>query len=325
MSVSSWPGYRRVNVPPIVPGFVRAVHVVMAVIATMAGLLVSFAGTACAGTAPASTGPLRDSLNSPLVNPAADSHLPTLATSTGPCSYTTGGQVICPSPCFPAGRIVYNVSPKCTSLVLSAINEAQAKEHHAGFALPSNYFQLGPAAQMFVLVNLERISSGVPPLVGLSPYLNTAAAAGARDATDPVNLPSYGPLKVWFPPHGGLYAYGGAWAGDSVNAAAAVFDWFYNDGWEGKGRTWNFACTGPGAPGCWGHRDELLGVWAGTACKDCVAGAAYAAHTVRNWLESYDFVLVRPAASPTPLVFSWDRNVVPYLPKGWERAKAPSA
>ena len=304
VAIVSGSSYLRVEVP------LRTATATTCAMTAIAGSFMGLAGSAGASVRP-------------LENPVGNLALPTLATSTGPCAYSAGGRVKCPSPCFPAGRIVYNASPACTRLVLSALNGAQAAEHHAGFTLPSNYFSFGPAAQMFVLVNLERISHGVPPLIGLSPYLDAAAAAAAGQARDPVNQPSYGPVKVWFPPHGGLYAYGGAWAGDSVNAAAAVFDWFYNDGWGGKAKTWNFACTSASAPGCWGHRDELLGVWAGTSCNDCVAGAAFASDTAGNWLESYAFLLVRPAAFPTPLIFTWDRNVVPYLPKGWERAKAP--
>lgn len=120
-----------------------------------------------------------------------------------------------------------------------------------------------------------------------------------------------------------MYAFGGAWAGDSVNAVAALFGWFYDDGWGGSNGTWNFDCSSPTASGCWGHRDELLGEWAGTGCTDCIAGAGYASPAAGNWKESYDFLLVRPAQFPTPLGFTWDQGVVPYLPPGWESVHAP--
>jgi hypothetical protein len=218
---------------------------------------------------------------------------------------------------------VYNSSRACTNILLAAINAGQVSEGRSPFRLPSNYFELGPTGQMFVLVNLERISRGVPPLAGLSPYLDAEAQSAARKAVDPSLQMSYGPVRVWYPPGGGLYAFGGAWAGGSVNAADAVFGWFYDDGWGGKGATWNFTCTSPGASGCWGHRDELLGEWAGTKCTDCVAGAGYASPAAGGWQESYDFLLVRPVSYPTPLVLSWDRGVVPYLPAGWEKTRAP--
>lgn len=259
----------------------------------------------------------------PLANPALNRALPALASTTGPCTYEPGRKPSCSSPCYPVGKLAYNASPGCTRLLLAAINEAQAAEHHLGFTLPSNYDGLGVTQQLFVLVNLERISHGVPPLVGLSPYLDSAASSAAHQAEDPASQFSYGPIKVWYPPAGGTLALGGAWAGDSVNAESAVFGWFYDDGWGGKGNTPNFACTSPTAKGCWGHRDELLGVWAGTGCTDCIGGAGYASPAARGWQQSYDFLVVRPASFPTPLVFTWDGNVVPHLPKGWERAKAP--
>jgi hypothetical protein len=229
----------------------------------------------------------------------------------------------CESPCFPDGNLRYNSSQSCINLLLAAVNQAQAAEHLRAFALPTNYSQLTVTEQLFVIVNLERVSRGVPPLVGLSPYLDAPADKAARAAEDPAFQASYGPVRVWLPPGGGMYGFGGAWAGDSVNALAAVFDWVYDDGWGGSDGTWNFACTSHGASGCWGHRDALLGQWAGTTCTDCVAGAGYASPAAHNWQESYSFLLVRPVQYPTPLGFTWDGNVLPYLPAGWERSHAP--
>ena len=266
-------------------------------------------------------GPSAASSN-PLTNPTANRPLPVLADNTGLCTYGQGGAVKCQSPCYPTGALQYNSSKECTQLLLSAVNQAQASEHLERFTLPSNYFQLGVTRQLFVLVNLARISLGVPPLVGLSPYLSAAATQAARQSEDPLFQTSYGPVHVWLPPGGGMYAFGGAWAGDSVNAVAALFGWFYDDGWGGARATWNFDCSSPTASGCWGHRDELLGKWAGTGCTDCVAGAGYASPAARNWKESYDFLLVRPAEPPTPLDFTWDQGVVPYLPHGWESVPA---
>ena len=263
------------------------------------------------------------SSSGPLANPKVNRALPALAHSTGNCTYGAGRSLKCQSPCFPDGNLRYNSSENCTGLLLGAVNQAQAAEHLSAFALPSDYFQLGAPEQLFVLVNLERISHGVPPLVGLSPYLDAPAMTAASQAEDPSFQTSYGPVRVWLPPAGGMYAFGGAWAGDSVNAVAALFDWIYDDGWGGSKATWNFDCTSPTASGCWGHRDALLGQWAGTGCTNCIAGAGYASPAAHNWQESYSFLLVRPVEFPTPLDFTWDGNVVPYLPPGWERSHAP--
>jgi hypothetical protein len=158
--------------------------------------------------------------------------------------------------------------------------------------------------------------------VGLSPYLGPPAETAARDAEDPSFEPSYGRVRVWSPPAGGIYAFGGAWSGNQVNALAAMFGWMYDDGWAGKGATRNIACNGPGGTGCWGHRDELLGEYTGTACADCIAGGGYASPAARNWTESYVLLLVRPVQFPTPLTFTWDSNVLPNLPQGWEHTPA---
>jgi hypothetical protein len=76
---------------------------------------------------------------------------------------------------------------------------------------------------------------------------------------------------------------------------------------------------------CWWHREELLGVKGssgGTACPDCVAGAGYAS-VLGDSPESYTFLIVRPVQFPTPLVFTWDGDVLGFLPAGWEKVAAP--
>ncbi len=249
--------------------------------------------------------------------------MPLFANSTGTCLDAPAGGLSCQSPCYPDGHFRYNASRSCTDVLLAALDQAQAAEHLAGFALPSNYFGLSPAKQLFILVNLERIARGVPPIVGLSPYLDAAATRAAEQAEDPGFQASYGPVHVWVPPQGGTYAYAGTWAGDSVNAVAAVFGWFYDDGWGGSKATWNYDCTSPTASGCWGHRDELLGESTGARCAECVAGTGFASPAAHNWQESYTLLLVRPVDFPTPVDFTWDSDVLPYLTAGWERAHAP--
>jgi hypothetical protein len=228
-----------------------------------------------------------------------------------------------PASCYPDGARVYNASRSCTDDLLASINQAQAAEGVPGFVLPSNYFSLSVTRQMFVLINLERISRGVPPFAGLSPYLSAVATTAASHQTDPPFQSSYGPVKVWYPPSGGYYAVGGTWAGGLDNAAAAVFLWMYADGC-GTG-SMNLDCNSKGAG--YGHRDDLLGVngfAGGTGCTDCVAGAGYVslpANVRRKALggpESYDFIIVRPVQFPTPMVFAWDGDVLGRLPAGWE-------
>jgi hypothetical protein len=144
----------------------------------------------------------------PLANPGANRQLPAFADRTGPCTVVQGG-FRCPSPCYPRGVLGYDGSRACTEVLLAAIDQAQAAEHLPVFALPSDYFELSATRQMFVLVNLERISRGVPPLVGLSPYLSAAVTTAARKAIDPPFQVTYGPIQVSLPPGGGDYAFGG--------------------------------------------------------------------------------------------------------------------
>jgi hypothetical protein len=256
-----------------------------------------------------------------LANPPANQREPAVAAGTGICN-AAGNR--CPSPCFPIGTFVYNASRACTDGILAGINQAQAAERLPGLVLPSNYFSLSATRQMFVLVNLERISRGVPPLVGLSPYLSSTATTAAGQSADPPFQNSYGPVQVWAPPSGnGNFAFGGAWGGGSVNAADVVFGWFYADGF-GNGAAPFPGCTSPKGTMCWWHREELLGVngfSGGTACPDCVAGAGYAS-LPGSAGESYTFLIVRPVQFPTPLVFTWD-SVLSSLPAGWERVAAP--
>ncbi len=264
----------------------------------------------------------------PLANPAGNLGPPALSTRTGACQpaavSTASGSPMswdCASPCFPHWVLGYNDSPGCLSLLLAALNAAQRSEHVRTLALPSDFRSLSVPEQLFVLVNLERLSRGVPPLVGLSPYLDAAAAAAAQAGQDPPFRAAYGPVRVWWPQDGGLYGYGATWAGNVVDATAAVFGWMYSDGWGGSAqRTTNLACTGPGAPGCWGHRDLLLGEGTGTACTDCIAGAGFSLSAKGGWAESYTFLLVRPVVPVSQLSFSWARDVVPHLPAAWERA-----
>jgi hypothetical protein len=298
----------------------------------VAALLSALGMIAVAGApGPAGAAPtLAAATANPLANPATNRQPPLFSTNGGRCSPPPGASSStpssswdCQSPCLPHyNDFAFNGSPACNDLLLASINEAQAAEHLRGFTLPSNFTLLTVPQQMFVLVDLERISRGVPPLVGLSPSLGPPAQAAAREAEDPTFQPVYGQVKVWYPRAGGMYAFGGAWSGNQVNALAAMFGWMYDDGWGGKGTTRNIACNGPTATGCWGHRDELLGEYTGTTCTDCIAGGGYASPAERNWAESYVLLLVRPVQFPTPLVFTWDGNVLPNLPQGWERARA---
>lgn len=166
-----------------------------------------------------------------------------------------------------------------------AIDNARAAEGLGPLILPSNWDVLTADEQQFVLVNLERIARGLPPLVGLAQGLDTLALDGAQARTDP------SPAGAWT-----AYATGSNWAGES-QVAAAMYAYMYMDGWGGStASTPNLACTGPDASGCWGHRENILGDY-GTSG---LMGAADLAGSSAQLFVAYD-------GPPVPLVYTWSQ------------------
>jgi len=250
-------------------------------------------------------------------NPPRDLAPPPLVQDSGPCTVGAAGTETCASPCYAHGpQSPTPDAPGCMRLALAAVDRGRAAEHLRPLVLPSGFAQLGTGEQLFVLVNLERIARGVPPLAGLVAPLDAAAQQGAAHSRDPATRTSYGPVRVAVV--GNVYGLGGTWAGGEPNSLAAVRDWVYDDGWGGsRAATSNVDCSGPSAAGCWGHRMELLGRYSGTDCRTCVAGVGYVAA-----LRSYTVLVVRPTSAPR-LVFGWDAQVLRHLP-AYERVAAPA-
>jgi hypothetical protein len=244
-------------------------------------------------------------------NPPANVPEPKLLASSGECTEGAGG-LRCASPCAPKGKFGYAGSKGCDAIALSGINRGRKAEGLPAMVLPGNYRKLTRTQQLFVLVNLERVARGVPPLLGLTPALTVEAGLAATQTRDPDPKPAYGSLQVAIV--NGTYGEGGAWDGDSPNPLAAIFGWIYDDGWGGPKHTPNYDCTSAGAAGCWGHREELLGEYSGPACATCVAGAGFARHTTAGAATSYAVLIVDPANGEPPLSFSWSADVVPHLP-----------
>jgi hypothetical protein len=143
-----------------------------------------------------------------------------------------------------------NVAPPSTfattpsTAYWAALKRANRKEGKPALVLPRNFSSLSPADQLFVLANLERIVHGLWPLYGVSPALNRAAVAGVQRGTDPA-LPASTKM-----------AWGSNWY-SGTGAIQATFSWMYDDGYGSQ----NIDCQHPGAMGCWGHRDNILGAW----------------------------------------------------------------
>ncbi|MCI4321904.1 MAG: hypothetical protein L3K05_06330 [Thermoplasmata archaeon] len=179
--------------------------------------------------------------------------------------------------------------------------------------LPRNWYSLTPPEQLFVLADLERVARGLPPYLGINAKLAAEAQRGAVGNRDPDAARGFAMSRD----ARGYQQFGGAWAGGDSTTLGADYGWMYDDGWGGsRATTSNFACTGPGAPACWGHRDELLGSdpafnpGVGLRCRTCEMGTGF---SDAGRFSSYVDLVERPAGPPPPVTFSWARNVAPYL------------
>jgi hypothetical protein len=222
---------------------------------------------------------------------------------SNPCVRLHGRRLVFPS---------FNGKPTCTQFVLRALNVARSDEELPAIVLPSNWFNLKPQEQIFVIVNLERTARGLPPYLGLNRQLHASAQNAAARLADPTYAKGF---------HAGLDPEGvqgmGSTLATGYNTLEADYVWMYEDGWGGTpSLTPNLACTFPGALGCWGHRDQLLGFdgtynfGVGLHCTTCEMGTGFA---IVNGTGSFTSLIELPAGTPPPMYFTWAKNVVPYL------------
>ncbi|HUY97573.1 MAG TPA: hypothetical protein VMW47_08155 [Verrucomicrobiae bacterium] len=182
-------------------------------------------------------------------------------------------------------------TPACAAAAIAALDHARRVEGLGPLTVPSDFARLTSAEQLFVLVDEERTSRGLAPYLGLSAGLDAVAATAARRATDPI--PAGSRL-------GGdtVVAWGGNW-GAGPGPLGVSYGWMYEDGF-GAG---NLACSTPAAPGCWGHRDNILVRWAPTPGRWLVMGAASVAAATGLASAAESFALVQ---GPRPsVVYTW--------------------
>ena len=133
----------------------------------------------------------------------------------------------------------------CNTTSLRAIDAARAISGISPLMLPSGYWHLDAADQLVEVTNAERVSRGLPPWPGPVQALTALAARGIAEEADPA-----GPATA-------------TWASNMAAGVLTVlqtdYEWMYEDGPGGP----NSACTAPGAPGCWQHRDNILQPWPG--------------------------------------------------------------
>ncbi len=201
----------------------------------------------------------------------------------------------------------------CTNYSVEAVNNAAGQEGVGPMTLPSNFDSLSVPEQLFVVADLERVDRGLPPYLGLVPALSDAAQQAAVEAADP-QVPAGFPVAI---DGSGYTMMGGAWAGGYESVLGVDYAWMYDDGWGGSpGTTSNIACTSATAPGCWGHRDELLGSdpgfnpGVGLACTNCVMGTGYASAQTNppaagGLSSSYTDLVVAPTV-PVAMTYTWN-------------------
>lgn len=194
----------------------------------------------------------------------------------------------------------------CFDLALAAIDHARHLEGVRPFILPRNFLALSPAKQLFVVVNLERVDRGLPPVPVLLAPLDRDARAAALANRDPVwtaarqyDNVGYAWYSNWaqgLDPDGHLTA---------ANVLTMDYGWMYYDGYAGPDAPIrNELCAAPGAPGCWGHRKNIL-------ADDPAVGSDFALGAAYTWrpgtLPSGAMLLVE---TPVPLparhpVYTW--------------------
>ncbi len=280
------------------------------VVGSLAGLAVSTA------TAQATTYPV-------LVNPSANISPTPNFLASGEC-VGTNGRYTCPNPCVSAGVTwpTFDNGPSCGAYVFSAIDNARAQLGEPALVLPSNWYGLSVDQQLFVIADMERVSLGYPAYLGLNSALSSEAQSAATLNQDPG--PAAG-FAIGESPNGSQ-GLGGAWS-DGSNVLMADFGWMYDDGWGGSAATtFNLDCGSATDPGCWGHREELLGGspqagdGVGLGCTTCEMGTGYA---VVKGQSSYVDLLEMPAGAPPTMTFTW-ASELPFFAAGLPYVPTPS-
>ncbi len=187
-------------------------------------------------------------------------------------------------------------SAGCIQATVSAISNGGALEGLGPMLLPTNYAQLTPAQQIFVITNLERTERGLPPIAGMVDSLDNLAQQAVASGTDPS-------FQYTFSSGARLVSGGSNWAGGFASALGADYGWTYDDGPGGP----NLDCPTAGSPGCWGHRNNILEA---DGCAGCVMVMGAAAGP-SQWGMSYAEVIESVSGPPPPMSFTWGEVSVP--------------
>jgi hypothetical protein len=178
--------------------------------------------------------------------------------------------------------------PVCENGAIRSLDAARAKLGLPRYLLPADFVTLKPARQWLILCNLDRVAYRLRPVRGLALPLDKVARAGALAHADPDPSALLRSLSGQ-----STLGFASNWAGGQPNALVAYFGWMYDDGYGGP----NVDCSSPSAPGCWGHRHDILAFSEGGALT---MGAA----TVRAE-RSYALTIVETSRAPWPYAYTW--------------------
>jgi len=198
----------------------------------------------------------------------------------------------------PAGNIRLGPLPRsceraptgaaCETAAVRALDAARTRLGLGPYLLPADFVGLAPARQWLILANLDRIAYSLRPIDGLSAVLNSIARRGATRREDPDPEPLLTSLRGQ-----SRIGFASNWAGGQANALLAYDGWMYDDGY-GSG---NLDCRMPSAPGCWGHRQDILSFAQAarlTMGASALRGAA-----------SYALTIVETSTAVWPYSYSW--------------------
>lgn len=180
-------------------------------------------------------------------------------------------------PCYTPDFAPAFASPECEQAELEAIDGARARESVGPMHLPSDFNSLSENEQLLVVIDLERVDRGLPPFAGVVASLSSLAQRGTQVSGQPA-----GTFEDPTLPHGFSVGSGTAFAyschstgshgdacdgsgnpgasiaaGGEIGVLDADYNWMYDDGYGGT----NVDCTTPAVPACWGHRDNILGLY----------------------------------------------------------------
>jgi hypothetical protein len=181
----------------------------------------------------------------------------------------------------------------CENAVIQELDRARAAVGLGPYLLPAGFTGLSPDRQLLILTDLDRVAYGLGPVPGLDAQLSSSAAEGARGDYDPIPA---GELS----PGGAVEGFASNWAGGYGNVLEAYFEWMYDDGYPSANRD----CASAGAPGCWGHRQNVLASLSSESGGSLSLGAA--AGTDGDGQPSYTLLIaLTPQAGDYDYYYSW--------------------